>query len=101
VAEIPPSGSTGGPAERVRPSRNSGRVRLGSVATGRARPDSDIDVAVLVEERARAQHTLKFRLRLMAELGSALGRSDVDVVILNQSTTLLAHRVLVERPPCL
>jgi uncharacterized protein len=67
---------------------------FGSVATGRARPDSDIDVAVLVDERASPNGTLKVRLQLMADLGSALGRSDVEVVILNESPILLAHRVL-------
>ena len=34
------------------------------------------------------------RLQLMADLGSALHRSDVEVVILNQAPPLLAHRVL-------
>jgi len=37
---------------------------------------------------------LKYRLKLMADLGSALHRSDVDVVILNEAPPLLAHRVL-------
>ena len=36
----------------------------------------------------------KYRLKLMADLGSALHRSDVDVVILNEAPPLLAHRVL-------
>jgi uncharacterized protein len=67
---------------------------FGSVATGRTRPDSDIDVAVLVHERLRPHERLKFRLQLVAGLSSALRRSDVDVVILNESSTLLAHRVL-------
>ena len=67
---------------------------FGSVAAGRARSDSDIDVAVLVNRRVRPAQMLKYRLRLMADLGSALHRSDVEVVILNEAPPLLAHRVL-------
>jgi predicted nucleotidyltransferase len=67
---------------------------FGSVATGRARPGSDVDVAVLVDRRVRPSQMLKYRLRLMADLGSALRRSDVEVVILNDASPLLAHRVL-------
>ena len=67
---------------------------LSSVAADRARPDSDVDVAVLVNRRVRLAQTLKYRLRLMADLGSALHRSDVEVVILNEAPPLLAHRVL-------
>jgi predicted nucleotidyltransferase len=66
---------------------------FGSAVTGRVRPDSDIDIAVLVD-RVRPGQMLKYRLKLMAELGSALHRSDVDVVILNEASPLLAHRVL-------
>jgi hypothetical protein len=36
----------------------------------------------------------QYRLDLMANLGAALRRSDVDVVILNEAPPLLAHRVL-------
>jgi predicted nucleotidyltransferase len=67
---------------------------FGSVVAGRARQDSDLDVAVLVDHRVTARGMLKYRLKLMADLGSALHRSDVEVVILNQASPLLAHRVL-------
>ncbi len=67
---------------------------FGSVASGRTRKDSDIDIAVLVAPRVRPGKILKYRLQLMADLGSALRRSDVDVVILNEAPPLLAHRIL-------
>ena len=70
------------------------RPIYGSAATGRMRKDSDIDVAVLVSDRVRRSRLLQFRLRLMADLGAALRRSDVDLVILNEALPLLAHRVL-------
>jgi hypothetical protein len=67
---------------------------FGSVAAGRARADSDIDVAVLVDETIRPSRMLKYRLQLMADLGAALHVRDIDVVVLNEAPPLLAHRVL-------
>jgi hypothetical protein len=67
---------------------------FGSVASGRMRKNSDIDIAVLVDRRVRPGRMLKYRLQLMADLGSALRRPDVDFVILNEAPPLLAHRVL-------
>jgi predicted nucleotidyltransferase len=66
---------------------------FGSTATGRSRRDSDVDVAVLLSE-GRSDGSLTLRLTLMAALGSALGRDDVEVVVLNDAPPLLAHRVL-------
>jgi uncharacterized protein len=67
---------------------------FGSVASGRTRADSDVDVGVLIDRRVRPDQRFTYRLGLMADLGSALRRSDVDVVILNEAPPLLAHRVL-------
>jgi len=59
-----------------------------------ARADSDVDVAVLIDRRVPPGRILKYRLKLMADLGAAFRRSDVDAVILNEASPLLAHRVL-------
>lgn len=67
---------------------------FGSVASGRARPDSDLDIAVLVADTIRPSRMLQYRLQLMADFGAALHRRDVEVVILNEAPALLAHRVL-------
>ena len=68
---------------------------FGSAATGRMRRDSDVDVAVLVGGTGvRRTGTMDYRSALMADLGAALRRPDVDVVILNEAPALLAHRVL-------
>ncbi|MGH9385889.1 MAG: type VII toxin-antitoxin system MntA family adenylyltransferase antitoxin [Vicinamibacterales bacterium] len=67
---------------------------FGSVAQGRARPDSDIDIAVLVGRRIPDARALRYRLKLTADLSAALRRNDVQVVILNDAPPLLAHRVL-------
>ncbi len=66
---------------------------FGSGATGRVRADSDLDIAVLIDRRA-VSDSLDYRLKLMADLGSALRRSDIDLVILNDASPLLVHRIL-------
>jgi uncharacterized protein len=67
---------------------------FGSVAQGRARPDSDIDVAVLLSRCPPARRALGYRLKLAGDLGAALHRDDVQVVVLNEAPPLLAQRVL-------
>src|SRR5215475_11899190 len=67
---------------------------FGSVMSGRTRRDSDVDIAVLLDDRMTPSRRFQYRLKLMAELGSALHRSDIDLVILNEASPLLAHRVL-------
>jgi uncharacterized protein len=67
---------------------------FGSSANGRIRADSDVDVAVLLARPLPPSRSLRYRLRLIADLGSALRRSDIDLVLLNDASPLLAHRVL-------
>lgn len=77
-------------------------VLFGSYATGRAREDSDVDVAIWPREDL----TLDAELRLAAELSSAAGR-EVDLVRLDRADAdpLLAHEIarvgvmLVEHRP--
>jgi predicted nucleotidyltransferase len=66
---------------------------FGSVARGHAQPHSDLDVAVYVDPSCPPPpygHAAELGSLLM----SALGRNDVDLVLLNQATPLLYHRVL-------
>lgn len=67
---------------------------FGSIASGAARPDSDVDIAVLVSNAATAEDLFRYRLKTMAELMAILGRDDVDLIVLNEASPLLAHRVL-------
>jgi predicted nucleotidyltransferase len=67
---------------------------FGSVATGRARRDSDIDVGVLVSDKVMRGDPFQYRLELMTDLMSILKRDDVDLILLNEAPPLLAHRVL-------
>ena len=67
-------------------------ILFGSVARGDTRPDSDIDVGVLLTREA-AKKGIN-RSRLISEIIGVLGRNDVDVVILNTAPPLLLHRVV-------
>ena len=67
---------------------------FGSRARGRAGPDSDVDVAVYIDETAAEKGHWGYRAELTTDLMVALGTDDVDVVVLNEAPILLYHRVL-------
>ena len=67
---------------------------FGSQARGDARPGSDVDVAVYVEEAALQVPGFGYDSEIGATLQKALKRSDVDIVILNSAPPLLYYRVL-------
>lgn len=67
-------------------------VLFGSHATGRARPDSDLDVAILPSERCESRRKLQARISsALADL-APLGR--VDVVFIDEAPTLLRQRIM-------
>lgn len=76
-------------------------VLFGSAARGSTRADSDIDVAVLLNE---TEDTTQHRMQIEAALGRAAGR-DVDVVYLLEAPPQLRFeiardgRLLFERAP--
>jgi len=65
---------------------------FGSWVAGKARPDSDVDTAVLLSEE---DGVVRFerRLRLMSEVSDVCGR-EADVVVLNDAPPLLQDQVL-------
>jgi predicted nucleotidyltransferase len=65
---------------------------FGSVATGKDRPDSDIDIAVLFIEGLDKQIRFDMRLTIAAELAGLTGR-DVDVIDMQAAPLLLQHQV--------
>lgn len=67
---------------------------FGSQAQGRVHALSDVDVAILLAEQFSPADQSQTRLRLTGELMALLHREDVDVVVLNQASPLLRHRVL-------
>lgn len=67
---------------------------FGSRARGQARSDSDVDVAVYVDEARARDGVWGYQAELATALMAALGAADVDVVVLNRAPILLYHRVL-------
>jgi len=67
---------------------------FGSVARADDQPHSDVDLAVFVTDDALNRSGLGYQAELGADMQQVLGRSDVDVVILNRASPVLYHRVL-------
>jgi hypothetical protein len=67
---------------------------FGSRAAGRARPDSDIDVALLLDDQSAGAERGATLRRLAATLGRSVSAAHLDLVILNDAPSLLRHRVL-------
>jgi predicted nucleotidyltransferase len=67
---------------------------FGSRARDEAAPHSDVDVAVTLDREAVAEPPFGHAARLAADLMAALDESRVDVVVLNDASPLLYHRVL-------
>ncbi len=69
---------------------------FGSHGRGEAGPLSDVDVAVTVDQARCQEAGFGVQAELTAVLMQALGRDDVDVVVLNRAPPLLAHRAVTE-----
>jgi uncharacterized protein len=67
---------------------------FGSQARGTAQARSDVDVAVYVDPATDVDRGFGLDAEIAADLMSALGRNDVDVVLLNRADPVLYHRVL-------
>jgi hypothetical protein len=66
---------------------------FGSQAGGRARPESDIDLAILVTPGAATDPRAELA-RLFDRLGRVVRSDRLDVVLLNGAPSLLRHRVV-------
>lgn len=66
----------------------------GSRARGGARRGSDVDVALVLRAGVSAAHCWRKRLEHADALARALGTDDVDVLLLDEAPTALAHRVV-------
>src|SRR5438477_3718627 len=67
---------------------------FGSQVTERTHEESDVDVAVLLKESLTADQRLQERLALLNDLCSVFNNDNVDLVILNDATPLLAYEAL-------
>src|SRR5262249_9761403 len=62
--------------------------------TGRTHAESDIDIAVLLDAALTADDRCTERLTLIGALSDLFGTDQVDVVVLNEASPLLAYEVL-------
>lgn len=67
---------------------------FGSRARGDAHRQSDVDVAVYIDEARAESGPFGYQADLTTHLMDALGTNAVDVVVLNRAPPLLYHRVL-------
>ena len=69
---------------------------FGSVARDQTHRQSDLDLGVLLDWNAHpsARDRFEERIRLTAEVGVALRRNDVDLVILNDAPPHLAREIV-------
>jgi uncharacterized protein len=67
---------------------------FGSQATGRARTDSDVDVAVLLESGSDEVDARRRLRRVLEAFAAHVAANRLDVVILNDAPPVLAFQVL-------
>lgn len=69
-------------------------VLFGSRATGRVRPDSDLDVAVLPKEDVSSESRRKLQLDVIVALMDLAPRDRVDVVLVDEAPVVLRQRIM-------
>jgi predicted nucleotidyltransferase len=72
---------------------------VGSQATGRVGPLSDVDLAVWADPELEPGARFELGLALGAAATRVLGTDEVDLVVLNDAPPLLQHRAMRERLP--
>lgn len=69
---------------------------FGSIVDGRANILSDIDIAIIIDSQQINEKVYRYgyKAESLTDLIKLLKTNDVDLVILNEASTLLKHRVL-------
>lgn len=67
---------------------------FGSQARGESSPLSDVDIAVLLSHEIPAEEWGGLQIDLTSALMGVLHRNEIDVLILNRATPLLADRAI-------
>ncbi len=62
---------------------------FGSQATGEARPDSDIDLAIWFSAYPEPDYMIELEDDLIYSVSEDIGRDDIDLVVLNSANALL------------
>jgi len=67
---------------------------IGSQASGRAGPLSDVDIAVWLAPELDLPQRHQRQLELLRAASEALGTDEIDLVVLNDATPLMRHRAM-------
>jgi hypothetical protein len=67
---------------------------FGSSAAGRAGKLSDVDIAVLLDERLTAKERLELELELISCLSSILKTDKIDLVVMNEAPLPLKYNII-------
>jgi len=67
---------------------------FGSTALGTSNSDSDIDIAIRIDQSLASDSYLEFRIQLTDDLEKHLG-CKVDIVVLNNASLKMIHQVIV------
>ncbi|MDH4028615.1 MAG: nucleotidyltransferase domain-containing protein [Nitrospirota bacterium] len=67
---------------------------FGSCAEGRVLPESDIDIAVLIDEKKLRRKNLEQLKNSYYKASPAFSLRPVDIVVLNNASPYLKHRVI-------
>jgi predicted nucleotidyltransferase len=67
---------------------------VGSQATGKAGPLSDVDVAVWLDPSLGSKERYERSVKLTGEAAAALGTDEIDLIVLNDASPLMRHRAM-------
>jgi len=67
---------------------------VGSQATGKAGPLSDVDVAVWLDPGLSFTERYECSVKLTCAAAAALGTDEIDLIVLNDASPLMRHRAM-------
>ncbi|MGB9700890.1 MAG: type VII toxin-antitoxin system MntA family adenylyltransferase antitoxin [Thermodesulfobacteriota bacterium] len=67
---------------------------FGSLATGKLRPLSDLDIALLLKDNISKGKLFNREIDLICLIGKELGTEEFDLIILNTAPLRFAHQIL-------
>lgn len=70
---------------------------MGSQASGRTKPYSDVDLAVLFDQNLSSKQRFDVRIQLLSELSKFLGTDQIDLIDLQNTSPVFAYEAIKSR----
>lgn len=70
---------------------------MGSRASGKVKPYSDTDIAVLFDPKLSSARRFNVKLEMIADLTKLLGTEDIDLIDLNSAPPFFAYEAIKQR----